>query len=141
MTGFLARIYAFKLFDSLILIFPLYAVMFVDAGLTPFQIALILTAWSATTFVLQAPAGAVADVAKWGYGAALAGSLSSIALAIVAALSFPPAERAVRSGEAGYLAHLRDGLVLAVSQPAVLSILAFAAFTNALGGALEEFWP
>src|SRR5437764_4146317 len=63
MTGFLARIYAFKLFDSLILIFPLYAVMFVDAGLTAFQIALILTAWSATTFVLQAPAGAVADMA------------------------------------------------------------------------------
>jgi len=33
MTSFLARLYAFKFFDSFILIVPLYAVMFVDAGL------------------------------------------------------------------------------------------------------------
>jgi MFS family permease len=61
MTGFLAKVYAFKFFDSFILIFPLYAVMFVDAGLSPVQIAVALTAWSATTFVLEIPAGVVAD--------------------------------------------------------------------------------
>ncbi len=59
--SFLARIYAFKVFDAFILIFPLYAVMFVDAGLTPVQISVALTAWSATTFVLEIPAGLVAD--------------------------------------------------------------------------------
>ena len=231
MTSFLARVYAFKLFDSFIMIFPLYAVMFVDAGLSPFQIAVILTSWSATSFVLQAPAGAIADrlprrrilaaaqvmragcfvvwwlyphfwgflggimlwgvksaftngvfeallydelkaqdraaeytrifgraravqamgvllaslgaavAARWGYGAALAGSLASIFMAIVAASSFPPAARAVASSQLGYLAHLKQGVSLALGQPVVLSILAFAALTNALGGALEEFWP
>ncbi|HZZ34519.1 MAG TPA: MFS transporter [Caulobacteraceae bacterium] len=231
MPSFLARIYAFKFFDSFILIFPLYAVMFVDAGLNPFQIAIILTTWSATTFVLQAPAGAIADrlprrrilaaaqlmraacfvvwwiyphfwgfliglmlwgvksaftngvfeallfdelkakgqapdytrifgraravqaagviaaslgaaaVARFGYGAALAASLVSITLAIGAALTFPPAARAVASGELGYLAHLRQGVGLAIGQPLVLSILVFAALTNAMGAALEEFWP
>lgn len=61
MTSFLAKIYAFKFFDAFILIFPLYVVMFVDAGLTPVEIAIALTAWSATTFILQIPAGVVAD--------------------------------------------------------------------------------
>ena len=57
----LARLYAFKFFDAFIVIFPLYAVMFVDAGLSPVQISVALTAWSATTFVLEIPAGIVAD--------------------------------------------------------------------------------
>ena len=61
MTGFQARIAAFKFFDAFILIFPLYAVMFVDAGLSPVQISVALTAWSVTTFVLEIPAGVVAD--------------------------------------------------------------------------------
>ena len=63
MTSFLARIYAFKFFDSFILIFPLYLVMFADAGLTPVQIAVCLTAWSATSFALQVPSGVIAD--RW----------------------------------------------------------------------------
>ena len=58
---FLTRVYAFKFFDAFILIFPLYAVMFVDAGLTPVQISVALTAWSATAFALEIPAGVVAD--------------------------------------------------------------------------------
>jgi MFS family permease len=63
MTSFLARLYAFKFFDSFILIFPLYAVMFVDAGLTPVQISVALTAWSVTAFCLQIPSGVLAD--RW----------------------------------------------------------------------------
>ena len=61
MTSFLARIYAFKFFESFILIFPLYTVMFVDAGLNPVQISISLTAWSVTTFLLQVPSGVIAD--------------------------------------------------------------------------------
>ena len=61
MAGFLARIYAFKLFDAFILIFPLYAVMFADAGLSPVQISICLIAWSAVNFVLQVPSGVIAD--------------------------------------------------------------------------------
>ena len=59
--SFLTRVYGFKFFDAFILIFPLYAVMFVDAGLTPVQISVALTAWSATAFALEIPAGVVAD--------------------------------------------------------------------------------
>ncbi|HWA62220.1 MAG TPA: MFS transporter [Caulobacteraceae bacterium] len=72
MNGFLARAYAFKLFDSFILIFPLYAVMFVDAGLTPVQVSIVLIAWSATAFVMEVPAGVVADrlPRKWVLAAA-----------------------------------------------------------------------
>jgi MFS family permease len=61
MTRFLARVYAFNFFDKFILIFPLYTVMFVDAGLTPVEITVCLTAWSATIFVLQVPSGVIAD--------------------------------------------------------------------------------
>jgi len=61
MTNFLARVYAFKLFDAFILIFPLYVVMFADAGLTPVQISICLIAWSAVNFVLQVPSGVIAD--------------------------------------------------------------------------------
>ena len=63
MTSFLARLSAFKFFDSFILIVPLYAVMFVDAGLTPVQISVALIAWSATAFTLQIPSGVIAD--RW----------------------------------------------------------------------------
>jgi MFS family permease len=64
MTRFLGRIYAFKFLDAFILIFPLYVVMFVDAGLTPVQISACLIAWSAVTFVLQVPSGVIADRAS-----------------------------------------------------------------------------
>lgn len=63
MTSFLARLYAFKFFDSFILIFPLYAAMFVDAGLSPVQISIALIAWSVTAFALQIPSGVIAD--RW----------------------------------------------------------------------------
>ena len=231
MTGFQARIGAFKFFDAFILIFPLYAVMFVDAGLSPVQISVALTAWSVTTFVLEIPAGVVADrysrrhvlaiaqagraagfliwlvwphfwgfliglvlwggksaftsgtfeallfdelkaqgregdytrqigrargvqamgtlaaalcaaaVARFGYPTVLAASLASIAAAALAALSLPPAERALLAHGRSYLGQVREGLALAFSHKAVLRIIVFAALVIALGGALEEFWP
>lgn len=56
----LTRLYAFKFLDAFILIYPLYAVMFLDAGLTPGQIGLALAVWSVTAFVLEIPAGVIA---------------------------------------------------------------------------------
>ncbi|MBS0412238.1 MAG: MFS transporter [Proteobacteria bacterium] len=79
MTGFLARLYAFKAADAFILIYPLYAVMFVEAGLNPAQVALALAVWSVSAFVLEIPAGVVADrlprrvVLAWAQVARLAG--------------------------------------------------------------------
>ncbi|MDR3510883.1 MAG: MFS transporter [Caulobacteraceae bacterium] len=231
MTSFLAKIYAFKFFDSFILIFPLYAVMFVDAGLSPVEISVALTAWSVTTFVLQIPAGMVADrfsrrhvlalaqagraagfvlwlvwphfwgffiglvlwgcksaftsgtfeallfdelkaqgregqytrligraqavqalgvlaaslcaaaVARFGYPVALVASLAAIALASLAALALPPADRTLLAHDQSYLGQFRQGLVLALGHRVILHILVFAALAVALGGALEEFWP
>ena len=231
MGGFIGKIYAFKFFDSFILIFPLYAVMFVDAGLSPIQISISLMAWSAVAFVLDIPAGVVADRwprryilaiaqtgraagfvlwliyphfwgflgglvlwgfksaftsgtfealiydelaadghaarytrvigrvravqavavlsaslcaaagARYGYSFALGASLASIAVAIVAAVSLPPAKKALAVGDRGYVAHLRDGVVGALRQPVLRDIILFAAVCVAFGGALEEFWP
>jgi MFS family permease len=61
MNGFLSKIYAFKFFDDLIFIYPLYAVMFVDYGLTGLQISIILAVWSITAFILEVPSGVIAD--------------------------------------------------------------------------------
>lgn len=72
MTSFLARIYAFKAADAFILIYPLYAVMFVDAGLNPAQVGLALAVWSTTAFVLEVPAGVIAD--RWPRRWVLAGA-------------------------------------------------------------------
>ena len=63
MPSFLARVYVFKFADAFILIYPLYAVMFVDKGLSGGQIGFALAAWSVTAFLVQAPAGVWAD--RW----------------------------------------------------------------------------
>ena len=52
---------ALKFFDGFLLIYPFYVVMFVDHGLTPWQVSFTLIAWSTTAFVLQMPAGLLAD--------------------------------------------------------------------------------
>lgn len=61
MRGLLARIYAYKALDDLILIYPLYAVMFVDAGVSPSQLAVLLSVWSAVGLLLEVPSGVLAD--------------------------------------------------------------------------------
>jgi MFS family permease len=63
MRRFLATVYAFKFFDAFILIYPLYAVMFVDAGMTAGEVGAALAVWSVTAFTVQAPAGVWAD--RW----------------------------------------------------------------------------
>jgi MFS family permease len=60
-SPFLAKVYAFKFLDGFLPIYPLYAVMFVDRGLSPWQVSITLIAWSATAFALQIPSGLLAD--------------------------------------------------------------------------------
>ena len=59
--GVLAKIYAFKGLDDFILIYPLYAVMFVDHGVSPSQLALLLVVWSGVGLALEVPSGVLAD--------------------------------------------------------------------------------
>lgn len=61
MPSFAARVFAFKFFDALVLIYPLYTVMFVARGLTPVQVSATLMAWSITAFLVQIPSGVLAD--------------------------------------------------------------------------------
>jgi hypothetical protein len=44
-----------------VLYFPLYALLFADAGLTAAEISWLLVVWSATTLLLEIPSGAWAD--------------------------------------------------------------------------------
>lgn len=87
MTTFLARICAFKFFDAFILISPLYVVMFADAGLSPVQIGVCLTVWSATNFALQIPSGVIAD--RWSRRHVLAFAQSARAAGFIVWMLYP----------------------------------------------------
>jgi len=51
----------YKFFDDFIVVYPLYAVMFANSGLTVAEISVLFFAWSFTTFVLEIPSGVLAD--------------------------------------------------------------------------------
>ncbi|MBT3342403.1 MAG: MFS transporter [Gemmatimonadetes bacterium] len=61
MTSFLPRLYAHCFVDELMLIYPFYAVMFVDHGLSPIEISTLLAVWCAVTLILEVPSGVLAD--------------------------------------------------------------------------------
>lgn len=231
MIRFLAPLYAYRFFAELVVIYPLYAVMFLDHGLTPTQVSLCLLVWSATAFALEVPSGVLADHAPrkhilwvseglkglgfacwlifptfWGFLAGfvlwgiksachsgcfealvydelaargretefakvfgrsralaavaimaasagaglLAGkgyplllgvSIGAVGLAMLCALLLPAAPPAKSTGEADYLAHLRQGVKEVAASPRILWLIAFLAVLHGAGGALEEYWP
>lgn len=61
MKTFLQKIYIFKFLDDLILIYPLYTVMFSEFGMSPWQIATLLAVWAGTSMILEVPSGVFAD--------------------------------------------------------------------------------
>ena len=61
MQSLTAKFYAFSFFDDFILIYPLYAVMFADARLSPSKITSLFVIWSLTSFLLEVPTGVLAD--------------------------------------------------------------------------------
>lgn len=61
MKNLLTKLYAYKFFEDFVLIYPLYAVMFTDLGMEPWQVGTLLTAWSVTAFLLEVPSGVWAD--------------------------------------------------------------------------------
>lgn len=61
MKRLLAKIYAYTFLSDFVLIYPLYAVMFSDFGMEPWQIATLLAIWSTTAFLLEVPSGILAD--------------------------------------------------------------------------------
>ncbi|MGZ6005099.1 MAG: MFS transporter [Candidatus Saccharimonadales bacterium] len=55
------RFQLFSFFDELILIYPLYTIMFADRGLNPGQITSLLVAFSLAIIAFELPTGSIAD--------------------------------------------------------------------------------
>ena len=58
---FTGRVVAYAALRELIPVFPVYALLFTDAGLSTGQVSTLLVIWSATHVVLEVPSGAWAD--------------------------------------------------------------------------------
>lgn len=64
------------------LFFPVYALLFVDAGLSPAQISSLFVIWALVTMVLEVPSGAWADVYSRRHLLALAGLVRAAGFAL-----------------------------------------------------------
>jgi MFS family permease len=56
-----ATLYGYMFLDNLVLLYPVYALLFHDTGLTVWQISSLFGLWSLTGVVLEIPSGAWAD--------------------------------------------------------------------------------
>ncbi|MFI0487664.1 MFS transporter [Actinomadura sp. 9N215] len=54
--------YAYAFLEDFVLLYPVYAVLFADTGLSPAAISSLFVIWSVTTFALEVPSGVWADV-------------------------------------------------------------------------------
>lgn len=61
-TSFWRKIVLYAFFGNFLFIYPLYAVMFQDFGLSSVQIATLFIIWALSRLVLEVPSGALADV-------------------------------------------------------------------------------
>jgi MFS family permease len=68
--------------SELVPYYPLYALLFLDTGLSTAQISMLFAVWSVTGFVCEVPAGALAD--RWSRRGAvvLAGVLQAVAFVV-----------------------------------------------------------
>jgi predicted MFS family arabinose efflux permease len=71
-------------------LYPVYAVLFTETGLSPAAISSLFVVWSVTSFVVEVPSGLWADVVSRRYLVALAPALSGVAFGVWTALpSYP----------------------------------------------------
>lgn len=56
------RLYAYAFLGDLVLLYPLYALLFADTGLSTAQISSLFVIWSLSGIVLEIPSGVLADV-------------------------------------------------------------------------------
>ncbi|CAL9576877.1 hypothetical protein SUDANB6_04984 [Streptomyces sp. enrichment culture] len=54
-------LYGYAFLDELVLLYPVYALLFADTGLSVWQISSLFALWSATGVLLEVPSGAWAD--------------------------------------------------------------------------------
>jgi MFS family permease len=56
-----ATLYAYSFLDDLVLLYPVYALLFVDTGLSVWQITSLFVVWSGSSMLFEVPSGAWAD--------------------------------------------------------------------------------
>ncbi|WP_341874623.1 MFS transporter [Salinispora arenicola] len=56
-----AALYGYAFLRDLVLLYPVYPLLFTDTGLTVWQISTLFVIWSASSIVLEVPSGALAD--------------------------------------------------------------------------------
>ncbi|MEU2663639.1 MFS transporter [Micromonospora sp. NBC_01740] len=56
-----ATLYGYAFLSELVLLYPLYALLFSDTGLSVWQISSLFVIWSAASILLEVPSGAFAD--------------------------------------------------------------------------------
>ncbi|MER6596177.1 MFS transporter, partial [Micromonospora purpureochromogenes] len=56
-----ATLYGYAFLQDLVLLYPVYALLFSDTGLSIGQISSLFVVWSATSILLEVPSGAWAD--------------------------------------------------------------------------------
>lgn len=56
-----ATLYGYAFLRDLVLLYPVYPLLFTDTGLTVWQISTLFVVWSASSIVLEVPSGALAD--------------------------------------------------------------------------------
>ncbi|MGV9770675.1 MFS transporter [Streptosporangium sp. NPDC003464] len=56
-----ATLYGYTFLDDLILLYPVYALLFVDTGLSTAEISSLFVIWSVTSLVMEVPSGVWAD--------------------------------------------------------------------------------
>lgn len=54
-------LYAYKFFSDLVLLYPVYTLLFASKGLSPFEISLLFIIWSISAIIFEIPSGAWAD--------------------------------------------------------------------------------
>ncbi|OEV06864.1 hypothetical protein AN219_33220 [Streptomyces nanshensis] len=62
MSRLARRLYAYAFLEDLILLYPVYALLFAERGLSAAEISSLFIIWSCVTFVVEIPSGLWADV-------------------------------------------------------------------------------
>lgn len=75
-------LYAYALFEEFILLYPLYALLFTETGLSVAQISSLFVLWCLTSVILAVPAGAWADIVPRRYLLAAAPLLAGAGFAL-----------------------------------------------------------
>lgn len=75
-------LYAYALFEEFVLLYPLYALLFTETGLSVAQISSLFVLWSLTSVFLALPAGAWADIVPRRYLLAAAPLLAGAGFAL-----------------------------------------------------------